>query len=175
MLRPGNIVNTGTPAGVALGFPGTPCLRSGDTVELDISRLGASGRCSDKLDAPPGQPADPPQFIDPSDSSPTTSCHFSLRSRRSTRPWCAGRSQRFQAAGAVPRRDENLGAGLVVLVVACVRTPGPSGKGRKSELRAFQTAARPIMPMRHGWPNSSNIACLVRRSFHQQRFVSFVI
>jgi 2-keto-4-pentenoate hydratase/2-oxohepta-3-ene-1,7-dioic acid hydratase in catechol pathway len=33
-------VNTGTPAGVALGRPGTPYLQQGDLVELEIDGLG---------------------------------------------------------------------------------------------------------------------------------------
>ncbi|MFI8455424.1 fumarylacetoacetate hydrolase family protein [Kitasatospora sp. NPDC085464] len=41
VLRPGDVINTGTPAGVALGLPGTPYLREGDTVELSIDGLGA--------------------------------------------------------------------------------------------------------------------------------------
>ncbi|MFB7223142.1 fumarylacetoacetate hydrolase family protein [Streptomyces sp. NPDC056227] len=40
VLRPGDVINTGTPAGVALGPPGTPYLRTGDTVELTIDGLG---------------------------------------------------------------------------------------------------------------------------------------
>ncbi|MEV6583783.1 fumarylacetoacetate hydrolase family protein [Streptomyces sp. NPDC051582] len=40
VLNPGDVVNTGTPAGVALGLPGTPYLRAGDTVELSIDGLG---------------------------------------------------------------------------------------------------------------------------------------
>ncbi|MGW1548935.1 fumarylacetoacetate hydrolase family protein [Streptomyces sp. NPDC002346] len=40
VLRPGDVINTGTPAGVALGLPGTPYLRTGDTVELTIDGLG---------------------------------------------------------------------------------------------------------------------------------------
>jgi 2-keto-4-pentenoate hydratase/2-oxohepta-3-ene-1,7-dioic acid hydratase in catechol pathway len=40
VLRPGDVVNTGTPAGVALGMPGTPYLREGDVVELEIDGLG---------------------------------------------------------------------------------------------------------------------------------------
>ncbi|MFE1902283.1 fumarylacetoacetate hydrolase family protein [Streptomyces gardneri] len=40
VLRPGDVINTGTPAGVALGLPGTPYLRAGDTVELTIDGLG---------------------------------------------------------------------------------------------------------------------------------------
>ena len=39
-LHPGDVINTGTPAGVALGRPGTPYLRAGDVVELEIDRLG---------------------------------------------------------------------------------------------------------------------------------------
>lgn len=39
-LYPGDIVNTGTPAGVALGLPGTPYLAPGDTVALEITGLG---------------------------------------------------------------------------------------------------------------------------------------
>lgn len=39
-LEPGDVINTGTPAGVALGLPGTPYLRPGDTVELEIDGLG---------------------------------------------------------------------------------------------------------------------------------------
>jgi 2-keto-4-pentenoate hydratase/2-oxohepta-3-ene-1,7-dioic acid hydratase in catechol pathway len=40
VLRPGDVVNTGTPAGVALGRAGTPYLRAGDVVELEIDGLG---------------------------------------------------------------------------------------------------------------------------------------
>jgi len=41
VLRPGDLVNTGTPAGVALGQPDPkPYLRAGDVVELEIDRLG---------------------------------------------------------------------------------------------------------------------------------------
>lgn len=41
VLRPGDVVNTGTPAGVALGQPEPkPYLRAGDIVELEIDGLG---------------------------------------------------------------------------------------------------------------------------------------
>jgi 2-keto-4-pentenoate hydratase/2-oxohepta-3-ene-1,7-dioic acid hydratase in catechol pathway len=40
VLEPGDIINTGTPAGVAMGTPGTPYLRAGDVVELEIDGLG---------------------------------------------------------------------------------------------------------------------------------------
>jgi 2-keto-4-pentenoate hydratase/2-oxohepta-3-ene-1,7-dioic acid hydratase in catechol pathway len=40
VLRPGDVINTGTPAGVALGRPGTPYLRAGDVVELEVDGLG---------------------------------------------------------------------------------------------------------------------------------------
>lgn len=40
VLRPGDVINTGTPAGVALGSPDIPFLRSGDVVELEIDGLG---------------------------------------------------------------------------------------------------------------------------------------
>jgi 2-keto-4-pentenoate hydratase/2-oxohepta-3-ene-1,7-dioic acid hydratase in catechol pathway len=40
VLNPGDVINTGTPAGVALGLPGTPYLRAGDIVELSIDGLG---------------------------------------------------------------------------------------------------------------------------------------
>jgi 2-keto-4-pentenoate hydratase/2-oxohepta-3-ene-1,7-dioic acid hydratase in catechol pathway len=39
-LYPGDVINTGTPAGVALGRPGTAYLRPGDVVELEIDGLG---------------------------------------------------------------------------------------------------------------------------------------
>lgn len=39
-LYPGDVINTGTPAGVALGMPGTPYLQPGDVVELEIDGLG---------------------------------------------------------------------------------------------------------------------------------------
>lgn len=40
-LYPGDVINTGTPAGVALGDPGQrPYLRAGDVVELEIDGLG---------------------------------------------------------------------------------------------------------------------------------------
>jgi 2-keto-4-pentenoate hydratase/2-oxohepta-3-ene-1,7-dioic acid hydratase in catechol pathway len=40
VLEPGDVINTGTPAGVALGLPGNPYLRPGDLVELEITGLG---------------------------------------------------------------------------------------------------------------------------------------
>ncbi|MBF9073128.1 fumarylacetoacetate hydrolase family protein [Streptacidiphilus fuscans] len=40
VLEPGDVVNTGTPAGVALGLPDHPYLRPGQQVELEIDRLG---------------------------------------------------------------------------------------------------------------------------------------
>ena len=48
VLRPGDLINTGTPAGVALGLPGNPYLRAGDSVTLEIDRLGrATQRLAD--------------------------------------------------------------------------------------------------------------------------------
>ena len=44
VLHPGDVINTGTPAGVALGLPGNPYLRAGDTVELEIDGLGRSSQ-----------------------------------------------------------------------------------------------------------------------------------
>jgi 2-keto-4-pentenoate hydratase/2-oxohepta-3-ene-1,7-dioic acid hydratase in catechol pathway len=41
VLDPGDIINTGTPAGVALGMPDQPFLRPGDLVELGITGLGS--------------------------------------------------------------------------------------------------------------------------------------
>jgi 2-keto-4-pentenoate hydratase/2-oxohepta-3-ene-1,7-dioic acid hydratase in catechol pathway len=40
VLEPGDVINTGTPAGVALGLPDKPYLRAGHVVELDIEGLG---------------------------------------------------------------------------------------------------------------------------------------
>jgi 2-keto-4-pentenoate hydratase/2-oxohepta-3-ene-1,7-dioic acid hydratase in catechol pathway len=40
VLYPGDVINTGTPAGVALGLPDQPYLGAGDIVELEISGLG---------------------------------------------------------------------------------------------------------------------------------------
>jgi 2-keto-4-pentenoate hydratase/2-oxohepta-3-ene-1,7-dioic acid hydratase in catechol pathway len=40
VLDPGDVINTGTPAGVALGLPDSPYLREGDVVELEIDGLG---------------------------------------------------------------------------------------------------------------------------------------
>ena len=40
VLEPGDVVNTGTPAGVALGLPEHPYLRAGDVVSLEIDGLG---------------------------------------------------------------------------------------------------------------------------------------
>lgn len=41
VLEPGDLINTGTPYGVALGYPDPkPYLREGDIVELEISGLG---------------------------------------------------------------------------------------------------------------------------------------
>ncbi len=42
VLHAGDLINTGTPAGVALGTPGEPYLRAGDIVELWISGLGTA-------------------------------------------------------------------------------------------------------------------------------------
>jgi 2-keto-4-pentenoate hydratase/2-oxohepta-3-ene-1,7-dioic acid hydratase in catechol pathway len=40
VLDPGDVVNTGTPAGVAFGANDFPYLRDGDVVEVEIDRLG---------------------------------------------------------------------------------------------------------------------------------------
>jgi len=40
VLEPGDIVNTGTPAGVSHGHPAVPFLKSGDLVELEADGLG---------------------------------------------------------------------------------------------------------------------------------------
>ncbi len=40
VLYPGDVINTGTPAGVAMGMADTPYLRDGDIVELEIDGLG---------------------------------------------------------------------------------------------------------------------------------------
>jgi len=40
VLRPGDVINTGTPAGVAMGRLDKPYLRAGDVVELEIDGLG---------------------------------------------------------------------------------------------------------------------------------------
>jgi len=40
VLEPGDVINTGTPAGVALGLADKPYLRAGDVVELEIDGLG---------------------------------------------------------------------------------------------------------------------------------------
>lgn len=41
-LLPGDVISTGTPAGVAMGIAGQPYLRPGDVVELGIDGLGTS-------------------------------------------------------------------------------------------------------------------------------------
>ncbi|MGA2295379.1 MAG: fumarylacetoacetate hydrolase family protein [Acidimicrobiales bacterium] len=41
VLHPGDVINTGTPHGVALGLPDHPYLRAGDVVELEIEGLGS--------------------------------------------------------------------------------------------------------------------------------------
>jgi 2-keto-4-pentenoate hydratase/2-oxohepta-3-ene-1,7-dioic acid hydratase in catechol pathway len=40
VLEPGDVINTGTPAGVALGLPDQPFLQEGDVVRLEIEGLG---------------------------------------------------------------------------------------------------------------------------------------
>ena len=50
VLHPGDLINTGTPAGVALGTPGEPYLRAGDVVELWIDGLG---RARQRFEAAP--------------------------------------------------------------------------------------------------------------------------
>ncbi|MGG7464642.1 fumarylacetoacetate hydrolase family protein [Plantibacter sp. YIM 135347] len=42
VLRPGDLINTGTPAGVALGGTDVPFLAAGDVVELSITGLGTA-------------------------------------------------------------------------------------------------------------------------------------
>lgn len=40
VLEPGDVINTGTPSGVAMGSADIPYLTAGDVVELEIDRLG---------------------------------------------------------------------------------------------------------------------------------------
>ncbi|MFJ4036953.1 fumarylacetoacetate hydrolase family protein [Microbacterium sp. NPDC090007] len=53
VLRPGDLINTGTPAGVAMGLPDQPYLRPGDVVELSIDGLGTARQTV--VDAPLGE------------------------------------------------------------------------------------------------------------------------
>jgi len=39
-LEPGDVIATGTPPGVAMGRPDPRYLQSGDTVEVEIERIG---------------------------------------------------------------------------------------------------------------------------------------
>ena len=41
-LEPGDVISTGTPAGVGLGFDPPVYLKAGDVVELGIDGLGTS-------------------------------------------------------------------------------------------------------------------------------------
>ena len=47
-LHPGDIISTGTPAGVGLGFDPPQYLKAGDVVELGIDGLGES--CQNVVD-----------------------------------------------------------------------------------------------------------------------------
>ena len=40
-LEPGDVITTGTPAGVAMGMPNTPWLVPGDSVTVELEKLGA--------------------------------------------------------------------------------------------------------------------------------------
>jgi 2-keto-4-pentenoate hydratase/2-oxohepta-3-ene-1,7-dioic acid hydratase in catechol pathway len=40
VLEPGDVINTGTPAGVSLGHDDVAYLRPGDVMELDVAGLG---------------------------------------------------------------------------------------------------------------------------------------
>lgn len=40
-LEPGDVITTGTPSGVAMGMPNTPWLVPGDTVTVELEKLGA--------------------------------------------------------------------------------------------------------------------------------------
>jgi 2-keto-4-pentenoate hydratase/2-oxohepta-3-ene-1,7-dioic acid hydratase in catechol pathway len=41
VLRPGDVIDTGTPAGVAMGTQGQPYLRAGDVMQVEIDGLGS--------------------------------------------------------------------------------------------------------------------------------------
>lgn len=57
VLEPGDVVLTGSPAGIALGRPDRPYLRHGDVVEAEVCGLGAQRqRCRDH-GPPRGEPA----------------------------------------------------------------------------------------------------------------------
>jgi 2-keto-4-pentenoate hydratase/2-oxohepta-3-ene-1,7-dioic acid hydratase in catechol pathway len=48
VLYPGDLINTGTPSGVAMGISGTPYLRAGDEISMEIEGLGRQRqRCRD--------------------------------------------------------------------------------------------------------------------------------
>jgi 2-keto-4-pentenoate hydratase/2-oxohepta-3-ene-1,7-dioic acid hydratase in catechol pathway len=40
-LEPGDIISTGTAAGVALNNPNIPYLKDGDVIEMEIEKLGS--------------------------------------------------------------------------------------------------------------------------------------
>ena len=43
-LLPGDIISTGTPSGVGMGFKPSRYLKAGDVVELGIDELGSSSQ-----------------------------------------------------------------------------------------------------------------------------------
>ncbi|MFI0902083.1 fumarylacetoacetate hydrolase family protein [Streptomyces sioyaensis] len=58
LLRPGDVVLTGSPAGVALGRPDTPYLRAGDLVEVEVTGLGAQRQRCVPAQETPGVPGE---------------------------------------------------------------------------------------------------------------------
>ena len=49
VLEAGDVINTGTPAGVALGLPDTPYLRAGDTMRVAIEGLGEQNQTTQEV------------------------------------------------------------------------------------------------------------------------------
>ncbi len=76
VLEPGDVINTGTPAGVALGMPDHPYLRAGNIVELEIDGLGRQRQTFARPDGPARtrkEPLCPHQRHGSPPSTPTTS------------------------------------------------------------------------------------------------------
>ncbi len=59
VLDPGDIINTGTPSGVALGRPDQPYLRPGDVMELGVTGLGSQRQRLVAAAAPGREPPSP--------------------------------------------------------------------------------------------------------------------
>ncbi len=163
-LEPGDVIATGTPPGVAFGRPDGRYLQDGDTVEVEIERIGVLGqprgrvmsrrearaalRASKRISsnvtsqpAPVGDCASKP--IAGSTASPSVKCRTRLHARPSVEAWNAnaGPIQAMRSRASSPPTPKPFASSEASRVTTETTIGSASGENSKQSFAQVRSSA----------------------------------